>query len=179
MLNSGYENLHSDSPSNSVPKTILQRFVCEISFTLFKLIWSSRPVINVHMSRQLSCPVMAWAIFIFDHYLLNRSKSFFTWLRHQMEIFSALLALCAGNSPVAGEFPSKRPETRSFDAYFYLRLNKRLGKQSRRWWFKTPSRSLWRRCDEIESVTYNPGHSAEWYLETANGYTDPKRVEYK
>ena len=30
-----------------------------------------------------------------------------TWWRHQMETFSALLALCAGNSPVTDEFPSK------------------------------------------------------------------------
>ena len=30
-----------------------------------------------------------------------------TWWRHQMETFSALLALCAGNSPVTGEFPHK------------------------------------------------------------------------
>ena len=29
------------------------------------------------------------------------------WWRHQMETFSALLALCAGNSPVTGEFPSQ------------------------------------------------------------------------
>ena len=29
------------------------------------------------------------------------------WWRHQMETFSALLALCAGNSPVTGEFPHK------------------------------------------------------------------------
>ena len=38
-----------------------------------------------------------------------------TWWRHQMETFSALLALCVGNSPVTGEFPSQRPVTRSFD----------------------------------------------------------------
>ena len=38
-----------------------------------------------------------------------------TWWRHQMETFSALLAICAGNSPVPGEFPSQRPVTRSFD----------------------------------------------------------------
>ena len=43
-----------------------------------------------------------------------------------MEAFSALLALCAGNLPVAGEFPAQRPVTRSFDAFFDLRLNKRL-----------------------------------------------------
>ena len=38
-----------------------------------------------------------------------------TWWRHQAETFSALLALCAGNSPVTGEFPSQRPVARSFD----------------------------------------------------------------
>ena len=44
-----------------------------------------------------------------------------------------------GNSPVAGEFPAQRPVTRSFDVFFDLRLNKRLGKQSWGWWFETPS----------------------------------------
>ena len=34
---------------------------------------------------------------------------------------SALLAICAGNSPVAGEFPAQRPVTRSFDVFFDLR----------------------------------------------------------
>ena len=43
-----------------------------------------------------------------------------------METFSALLAICAGNSPATGEFPSQRPVTRSFDVFHYLRLNKRL-----------------------------------------------------
>ena len=39
----------------------------------------------------------------------------YTWWRHQMETFSALLAICAENSPVPGEFPAQRPVTRSFD----------------------------------------------------------------
>ena len=38
-----------------------------------------------------------------------------SWRRHQMEAFSALLAPCAGNSPVPGEFPAQRTVTRSFD----------------------------------------------------------------
>ena len=46
-----------------------------------------------------------------------------------METFAALLALCAGNSPVNGEFPAQRPVRRSFDVPFDLRLNKRLSKQ--------------------------------------------------
>ena len=39
-----------------------------------------------------------------------------------METFSALLAICAGNSPVLGEFPAQRPVTRSFDVFFDLHL---------------------------------------------------------
>ena len=46
-----------------------------------------------------------------------------------METFSALLALCAGNSPVSGEFSSQRPVTRNFDVLFDVRPNKRLSKQ--------------------------------------------------
>ena len=50
------------------------------------------------------------------------------WWRHQMEIFSASLDLCAGNSPVSREFPEQRPVTRNFDVFLDLRLNKRLSK---------------------------------------------------
>ena len=45
------------------------------------------------------------------------------WWRHEMEPFSALLAICARNSPATGEFPAQRPVTRSFDVFFDLRLN--------------------------------------------------------
>ena len=55
-----------------------------------------------------------------------------------------LLAICAENSPVPGEFPTQRPVTRSFDVFFDLCLNKRLRKQSRGWWFETLSCPLWR-----------------------------------
>ena len=40
-----------------------------------------------------------------------------------METFSALLALCARNSPVPGEFPAQSPVTRSFDVFFDLHTN--------------------------------------------------------
>ena len=56
-----------------------------------------------------------------------------------METLSALLAFCAGNSPVTGDFPIKRPVTQSFDVFYDLRLNKRLGKQSCGWRFEMPS----------------------------------------
>ena len=74
-----------------------------------------------------------------------------SWWRHQMETFPALLAFCAGNSPVTGEFTAQRPLTRSFDIFFNLRLNKRLNKQSWDWWFETSSCPLWRRCNVCSS----------------------------
>ena len=70
-----------------------------------------------------------------------------------METFSALLAICAGNSPVTGGFPAQGPVTRSFDVFFDPCLNKRLSKQSWGWWFETPSHPLWRHCSDIISNT--------------------------
>ena len=72
-----------------------------------------------------------------------------TWWRHQMETFSALLAICAGNLPVPGEFPAHRPVTRSFDVFFDVRLNKWLSKQSWGWWFETLWCPLWRHRNDI------------------------------
>ena len=43
-----------------------------------------------------------------------------------METFSALLAFCARNSPVTGDFPAQRPVTQSFNVFFDVRLNKPL-----------------------------------------------------
>ena len=84
----------------------------------------------------------------------------YTWWRHQLETFSVLLAICAGNSAVTGEFPTQRPVTRSFDVFFDLRLNKRLNKQCWGWWFETPSRPLWRHCNacilQSERTTMGP-----------------------
>ena len=73
-----------------------------------------------------------------------------SWWRHQMETFSTLLAICAGNSSVTGEFPAQRPVTRSFDVFFDLRLNKRLSKQWWGWWFETLWRPLWRHCNVFQ-----------------------------
>ena len=71
-----------------------------------------------------------------------------SWWRHQMETFSALLAICAGNSPVTDEFRAQRHVTPSFDVFFELRLNKRFRKQTWGWWFETPSCSLWCHRDD-------------------------------
>ena len=46
------------------------------------------------------------------------------------------------------------PLTKTSDAvlwyFFDLRLNKPLSKQSWGWWFETPSRPLWRHCDDCD-----------------------------
>ena len=44
-----------------------------------------------------------------------------------------------------GEFPTQRPVTLNFDVFF---VPEQTSKQSRRRWFETPSRSLWRHCKE-------------------------------
>ena len=46
-----------------------------------------------------------WTSLLYDNFLQIQKP--WAWWRHQMETFSALLAICAGNSPVAGEFPHK------------------------------------------------------------------------
>ena len=77
------------------------------------------------------------------------SRAVESWWRDQMETFSALLAICARNSQVTGEFPAQRPVMRSFDVFFDQRPNKRLSKQSWGWWLETPSRPLWRQCNGV------------------------------
>ena len=81
--------------------------------------------------------------------MMRPGASFALIMTSQMETFPALLAFCAGNSPIPGEFPSQRPVARSFDVFFDLHQDKRLSKQSWGWWFETPSRPLWRHCKHI------------------------------
>ena len=88
------------------------------------------------------------------HHWLHRKLS--NWqlsVQPVMKISSKWLhfrfSVCAGNSPVSGEFPVQRPVTRSFDVFFDLHLIKLLSKHSLGWWFQTLSCQLWRhRNDE-------------------------------
>ena len=94
---------------------------------------------------------------------LLQASIIYPWWHHQMETFSMLLALCAGNSLVTDEFPSQRPLTQSFDVFFDLCLNKRLSKQMRCWWFETPLGSSWCHCNATH-LMYNEWPMS-WWLE--------------
>ena len=66
-----------------------------------------------------------------------------------METFSMLLALCEGNPPVTGGFPSQRPVMWSFDIFLDVCLNKQLSKHSTCQWVEMPLHWLWRHCNDI------------------------------
>ena len=87
--------------------------------------------------------------------------NYIPWWSHQMETFSALLAICAWNSPAIGEFPAQRLVTQSFDIFFDLRLNTRLSERWWGWWFETPSCPLWRHCND-RLITINWLQIAFW-----------------
>ena len=106
----------------------------------FLYIYDIRPWLRGPLGKEMSWHSKRAGFCIY--YSVQKTSWLFAWWRHQMETFSALLALCAGNSSVSGEFPSQRPVTRSFDVFFDLRLNKRLSKQSWGWWFEPIMTSL-------------------------------------
>ena len=112
-------------------------------------------------NNNLSCDLQyAWSVFTHKSdyrfhicfHLLCISPIVCTWWRHQMEIFFALLVLCADTS----EFPAQRSVPRGFDVFFDPRSNKRLSKQSWGWWFETLSRPLWRQCNDLVTVSFKP-----------------------
>ena len=65
----------------------------------------------------------------------------------------------------AVNLPQQRPLTRSFNVFFDRGLNKRLSKQSRHWWFETPSCSLWRHCN-VFLMLLIAGHWPEFEIFT-------------
>ena len=87
---------------------------------------------------------------------LNVFRKYQSWWRHQIETFSALLAICAENLLVIGEFPAQRPVTRRFEDFFDLRLNKQLSKQWWGCWFETQSCPLWRHCNGMMPFQMRP-----------------------
>ena len=71
-----------------------------------------------------------------------------------METFSALSALCVGNSPVTGQWCWAL-----MLSLIYAWIN---GKQSWGWWFESPSCSLWGHCNESCTVTHLNSESGDY-----------------
>ena len=125
-----------------------------------------------------------------DHTLL--SEKFLMMTPSNGNIFR-VTGHCAGNSPVTGEFPAQRPVRRSFDVFLDLRLNKRLSKQSRGWWFERLSRPLWRHCNvsawhdgwlsisvflsSLGSSSYRESHALQFQSEWQLRFKRPKQLE--
>ena len=101
-----------------------------------------------------------------------------SWLRHQMETFSSLLAICAENSPVTVEVPSHRPLTRSFNVFFDLHLSKWLSKQSWGWRFETTSLPLWRHCT-ISELQLGTTFYVVVLLEISCSYLSTPNLEFR
>ena len=79
-----------------------------------------------------------------------------SWATYEVAIMISLNKLeRVITAPHTGEFPTQRPVMQSFDVFFDLRMNKRLSKPSRRRWFETLSRSLWRQSNEYVIVCCN------------------------
>ena len=114
--------------------------------------WQPQPCRNIPMATNYIGKLVR--TFVWMAILLSFNE-IYSWWRHQMGTFSALLAICAGNSPVPDEFPAQRPVTRSFAVFFDLRPNKRLSKQSWGWWFETLSCSLWRHRNVVMWILWN------------------------
>ena len=121
---------------------LLTRSICNVQFVHF--LW-----IKYQRTPQSSNLIVS---FWFGHRAYKWYFQFDQLLRSMMtssngNIFRITGPLC-GEFTGTGEFPAQRPVTRSFDVFFYLRLNKRLSKQPWGWWFETPSWSLWRHGNE-------------------------------
>ena len=133
-----------------IQENAFENVVCEMA-----TIFSQPQYVKSSLHKPLHCCI--WYCVIFHRV---KTVSEVSWWRHQMETFSALLAICAGNSPVHGEFPAQRPVTRNFDVYFDMHPNNRLSKQSWGWWFETQSRPLWRHRNDVDSTM------SQWWSET-------------
>ena len=85
------------------------------------------------------------------------------------------MALCEGNPPVTGGFPSQAPVTRSVDVFFDLRLNKQMSKQSGR-----KLRCQHARFDvtAMDPCKASISHQSKW-CDTVNGRREPISVKFE
>ena len=158
-------------------KTILMIIIV---FKVFPNKWHQTLPCDVPVSRYIQASSQCWQVG-FPHRSrpprcepTQTSLQPIPWWRHQMETFSALLALCAGNSPVPeftgpGEFPAQRPVTLSLKKAVMFSLICRLSKQPWGWWFETLSWSLWRQCNVPDSKFHGVYMGPSWGRQDPGG----------
>ena len=96
--------------SNYSPEILTWKFDSNITVTALRpsLYVRTRVPLNV-WCRSYTKQTLHAGRHRYIYIVANLAGTFFiSWWRHQMKTFSALLALCAGHSPVTGEFPSQR-----------------------------------------------------------------------
>ena len=99
------------SSKQTMETPVIWDAIALIMTSLWCVRMSGRPAISYHyvvstLNRRSFC-----SLSLSSHCQQDSERP---WWRNQMETFSALLAFCAGNSPVPGEFHAQRPVTRSF-----------------------------------------------------------------
>ena len=136
---------------------IFQNWKPTLKITLYNVSWLLGP--SFEANRTLRDPTILVLLILtlssvlwFKQYTITKYGFEFIWKIIIMT--SSNGNMFRFNGPLCGEFtgpgelPAQRPVTRSFDVFFYLRLNKRLSKQPWGWWFETSPWSLWRQCNE-------------------------------
>ena len=99
-------------------------FVVYMLISLYEIKALNKQGVTGYPSHSTVCENQFWKYWYKLVYNKYNDKKL-AWWRHQMETFSTLLVLCVGNSPVTGVFPTQRPVTRGFDAFFNGWVNNR------------------------------------------------------
>ena len=133
--------------------------------TVYSTVYSNRRSKKIEARRQWPL----WGEFTSGRWILHteasNAENVSIWWRHHDEIvFSFSICgnplwwktgtnqSCSINAMTTADVSA--PVTQSFDGFFDMYLNKRLSKQSTRRWLETPSRSLWRHCNDIDSCDF-------------------------
>ena len=119
-----------------------------------EIYWRRLAILDVAHTHNISCcdtPLTAANGFFFSHQFMK--SHLFVMTSSKGNIVSVTGPLW-GEFTVTGEFPSQGPVAQRFDVFVDLHLNKRLTKQSWRWWFETPSCSPWCHCNVFPFKSY-------------------------